>query len=94
MAKVLGQVNDLRTLDLWLVPPRLIQINSHKLVTHFRRKFTIVNRAEGHRVLLVLPEEVEFIFQFLLIVILAEELTAFVLGSFLPSIDVHTFMKH
>jgi len=45
-------------------------------------------------VLLVLTEKVEFILQFFLIVILAKELTALVLGPFLPSIEVDTFMEH
>ena len=44
--------------------------------------------------MLELGEKVEFIFKFLLIIILSEKLSAFIFGSFLPAINVDTVMKH
>ena len=82
-------------LDLALVAPRFLQIQSCELIAHFRREFAIIDGAECRLPLVAnLREEVKFVFQFLLVVKLSVEFSALELGSLLPPIQIEAVLKH
>ena len=74
--------------------PILFQVDRGKLITHFGCELTVVQGTKVDSLGADLAKEVEFVFEFALIIKLAVKLAAFILGPLLPPVLIEAVLEH